>query len=388
MHFFLDLAGIKCYVEAGSDMKMSTIIVRLDYATVNFAPGSMSSSKVSKVLLGGDSLFWKQKGISENSPLYSPLGLRWLENNGYAELPHKLEISGVGCSHFAMVLPDLVNEAEHRFSRLDFAFDVLVSRAAWRSFICAAFEASLNSERERKNFRLSGQGEAMTIYIGSRRSAKFFRIYNKTLEDPKYQFVQDGQVVDVPDDMCVIRYEVELKRHKVTAQNDIRVYDPSPAFEWYYGDEEAQARLCEEIRKLWLSFGDSVLLPEGFETAEIGCLITKQKFCSKTSAERLDEVRENLHDYPRSFEHTLNFLVSRYGKYVPYIVADTEYISICHDACKAAFGFVPEYYLEPSKPSGFYDLDDSPVALNDPVECPWSFEQLELSQIDFLESEV
>ena len=367
---------------------MSTIVVRLDYATVNFAPGTMSPGKVSKKLLGGDGLFWRQKGISENSPMYSPLGLRWMENNGYAELPHKLEISGVGCTHFASVLPDLVDGVEHRFSRLDFAFDVLVSRAAWRSFICRAFESSLNSDRERKCYRLSGQGEAMTIYIGSRRSAKFFRIYNKTLEDSKYTFVQDGVETPVPDDMCVIRYEVELKRHNVHAQNDIRIYDPSPAFSWYYGDGDSQCRLCEEIRKLWLSFGDDVLLPQGFETAEIACMTQNVYFASKSSAERLDEVREKLHDYPRSFEHTLGFLVSRYGKYLPYIVADREYMRDCEVACEAAFGFVPEYYLEPSKPSGFYDLDDVPVSLNEPLECPWSFEQLELSQIEIPESEV
>jgi len=367
---------------------MSTIVVRLDYATVNFAPGTMSPSKVSKKLLGGDDLFWKQKGLSENSPLYSPLGLRWMENNGYAELPHKLEISGVGCSHFAAVLPDLVNGVEHRFSRLDFAFDVLISRAAWRTFICRAFEASLNSERQAKCFRLSGQGEAMTIYIGSRRSPKFFRIYNKTLEDPKYTFVQDGVEIAVPDDMCVIRYEVELKRHNANCQHEYRIYDPSPAFAWYYGDVDAQTRLCDEIRKLWLSFGDEVLLPPGFDTAEIETMTQNAYFASKSSDERLHEVREKLHDYPRSFEHTLNFLVSRYGKYIPYIVADSQYMRDCEAVCSAAFGFVPEYYLEPSKPSGFYDLEEIPIALNDPLECPWSFEQLELSQIEFDESEV
>lgn len=367
---------------------MSAIVIRLDYATVNFAPGSMSSSKVSKKLLGGDSLFWNRKGLNENSPLYSPLGLRWMENNGYAEMPHKLEISGVGCTHFSTVLPELVNDTEHRFSRLDFAFDVLVSRASWRSFICKAFESSLNSDRERKCFRLSGQGEAMTIYIGSRRSPKFFRIYNKTLEDPKYTFLQDGQEIAVPDDMCVIRYEVELKRHNVHSQNDIRIYDPSPAFEWYYGDDNDQARLCEEIRKLWLSFGDDVLLPDGFESAEMSCLMQNSYFASKTSAERLEEVRENLHEYPRSFEHTLGFLVSRYGKYLPYIISDADYLRECEVACEAAFGFVPEYYIEPSKPSGFYDLDELPIALNDRLECPWSFEQLELSQIEIPESEV
>lgn len=366
---------------------MSNIVLRLDYATVNFAPGTMSSAKVSKILLGdNNAALWKARGLSENAPLYSPLGLRWQENNGYAELPHKLEISGVGCRHFALVLPDLMAAAEHRFSRLDFAFDVLISRADWRNFICKAFDASLHNDRVYKQYRLSGQGEAMTIYIGSRRGAKFFRIYNKTLEDPKYQLVQDGQTVDVPEDMCVIRYEVELKRHKVTAQNDIRIYDPSPAFEWYYGDEDAQQRLCDTIQKLWLSFGDEVLLPPGFESAKLECLLQKSYFV-QSQDERLEEVRAKLHDYPRSFEHTLNFLVSRFGKYIPYIVADPVSMCICHDACRVNFGFVPEYYLEQTMPQGFYDMDET-LSAEPPTDLPWVYEQLEFSQLEITESEV
>lgn len=365
-----------------------SITVCLDYATVNFVPQSMSYTKVGKILLDdGQGLFWKPRGLSENAPLVSPLGLRWMENNGYAEMPHKLEISGVGCKHFSALLPDLVATAEHRFSRLDFAFDVLVDRAAWRRFICTAFEASMNSTRQAKCFRLSGQGEAMTIYIGSRRSPKFFRIYNKTLEDPKYTYLEDGEEKDVPDDKCVIRYEVELKRHVVSAQNDKRVYDPSPAFEWYYGDDEKQKRLCETVRELWLSFGDDVLLPPGFASAEMECLTPNKNFASKTSAEKLQEVKEKLHDYPRSFEHTLGYIVSHFGKYIPYIVSDTEYMKDCETACASEFGFVPEYYLESTKPQGFYDLEDTFSPAEMPQDIPWVFEQLEMSQIP-IESEV
>lgn len=366
---------------------MSSITVRLDYATVNFAPGTMTRAKVGKILLGESDLCWRQHGISENSPYSSPLGLKWMENNGYAELPHKLEISGVGCTHFSVMLPDFVNSAEHRFSRLDFAFDVLIPRSSWRHFICRAFESSLNSERERKRYRLSGEGEAMTIYIGSRRSPKFFRIYNKTLEDSKYQYVEDSKSIDVPDDMCVIRYEVELKRHNVHSQSDIRIYDPSPAFDWYYGDLDSQNKLCEEIRKMWLSFGDDVLLPDGFADAEMECLTKTFYFVQQSKDQRLQEVKEKLHDYPRSFEHTLGFLVSRFGKYIPYIVSDPDYMRECHDACRYYFGFVPEYYLEQVKPAGFYDMDESnPV--DAPLDIPWEFDQLEMSQLEFDESEV
>lgn len=366
-----------------------SITVRLDYATVNFVPGSMSYTKVGKILLGdGASMFWKPRGLSENAPLYSPLGLRWMENNGYSEMPHKLEISGVGCTHFMPVLPELVKDVDHRFSRLDFAFDVLVSRSDWRKFICKAFESSLCSDRKYKAYRLSGQGEAMTIYIGSRSCAKFFRIYNKTLQDPKYQFVQDGQIVEVPEDMCVIRYEVELKRHVVTAKDGQRIYDPSPAFEWYYGDEEAQHRLCEVVRELWLSFGDDVLLPQGFENAELQTIIHNENFVAKDAKEKLQEVREKLHDYPRSFEHTIAYVVSHFGKYIPYIVSDADYMRDCETACTVEFGFVPQYYLEQTAPQGFYDLDNESIPVDGPSSIPWAFEQLELSQLEITESEV
>lgn len=361
------------------------IVVRLDYATVNFAPGTMSYTKVGKILLGDD-LRWRSRGLSENAPLVSPMGLRWLENNGYAELPHKLEVSGVGCTHFALTLPDLVSAAEHRFSRLDFAFDVLISRAAWRAFICRAFEASLSSDRQRKCFRLSGQGEAMTIYIGSRKSPRFFRIYNKTLEDAKYRYFEDGVEKSVPDDMCVIRYEVELKRHKFSGVNDLRVFDPSPAFTWYYGDERQQQQLTDEIRKMWLSFGDDVLLPDGFADAEFTVMQHNANFVQSSAAERLEEVREKLHDFPHSFDHTLQYLVDKFAKYIPYIVADRDYMQRCHDECEFAFGFVPEYYLEQSLPSGWYDLDETSSC--EVTDLPWAYEQLELSQLPIDESEV
>lgn len=358
------------------------IQIRLDYATVNFAPQSMSYTRISKFLLNDPvGLRWTQKGMSGNF-IVSPFGLKWLEDNGYSEMPHKLEVSGVGCSHFGNVLPDLVNQAPHRFSRLDFAFDVLVKKDDWKSFIVSAFESSLYSDRERKQYRLSGSGEAMTIYIGSRKSAKFFRIYNKTLEDAKYDFYGDGS--PIPDDSFVIRYEVELKRHKVHAQNDIRCFDPSPAFDWYYGSPDDQMRLCDEIRSMWLSFGDDVLLPDGFASADFSVLNENKNFVHESVDVRLSEIQAALHDFPHSFDHTLNYLVRNYGKYIPYVISDPGYVLDCENACKAAFGFVPEYYLEPSKPSGFYDMDEiDPVqSVSDP---PCSFEQMVFGQIDYFE---
>lgn len=363
------------------------IQIRLDYATINFAPQTMSYTRISKFLLNDPTaLRWTQKGLSGNF-IVSPFGLKWLEDNGYSEMPHKLEISGVGCSHFGDVLPDLVNQAPHRFSRLDFAFDVLVKKNDWKSFIVSAFESSLYSDRERKKYRLTGSGEAMTIYIGSRKSAKFFRIYNKTLEDAKYDFYGNGS--PIPDDSFVIRYEVELKRHKVKAQNDVRCFDPSPAFDWYYGSPEDQNKLCDEIKSMWLSFGDDVLLPDGFASADISVLNKNNfYFVQKSVDARLSEIQAALHDFPHSFDHTLNYLVRNYGKYIPYVVSDSDYMRECEDACKTAFGFVPEYYLEPSKPYGFYDLDEAEpiISVSDP---PCSFEQMVFGQIDnFDESEV
>ena len=194
--------------------------IHLDYATFNFDSECMTRADVVSALCGDDSfhdLRWSQKGLNDNSPSVSPFGLSWLNNSGFAPRPHRLQVSGLGCDKFFYTLPQLVtrvrnNGGDCSFSRLDFAFDVLMLKSDWKSFITSAFSSSLDSTRDRKKYTLAGSGSAMTVYIGSRSSPRFFRIYNKSLEDRDYVYFENGQPVTVPDGYYVIRYEVELKR--------------------------------------------------------------------------------------------------------------------------------------------------------------------------------
>ena len=191
--------------------------IRLDYATFNFDKNCINVDQISHALAGDQNVMLRQKGKS-GSFLVSPFGLSYLDDSGWSPRPHRLQVSGVGCEKFAYTLPNLITECRNNggecsFSRLDFAFDVLISKESWKSFLAKAFASSLYSERERKKYALAGDGMAMTVYIGSRRSDYYFRIYNKSLESKDYVYTENGQIVDVDDDEFVIRYEIEMKRH-------------------------------------------------------------------------------------------------------------------------------------------------------------------------------
>lgn len=344
--------------------------LRMDWATLNFSEGCMNVKMASELLAGDvDSLCWTKKGLSDHAPVYSPLGLRYTDNNGYSVRPHKLEVSGVGCEHFMMTLPELRSSAENHLSRLDFAFDVIMSRTSWKQFLTQCFAASMISDRERKRYKLQGDGEAMTVYIGSRKSAKFFRIYNKTMEDSHYSYQDaDGHYVNLRDDECVIRYEVELHRYKSTGKCAYE-YDPSPAFDWYFSDREDHKQLlCDSIRDLWLSFGNEILLPADFEHAEFvrRSEIEQNKKSVQTSADRLEVVKAALHDYPHSFDRTMQYVVERFGQYIPYILQDSQLRQLAFDRCEKLFGFVPDFYIEIGQGSGLSELEDVP-------EIPWAW---------------
>lgn len=345
------------------------IELRLDYATMNFDAGCMSAEMVGETLAGDNNVMcWTRKGLSENAPIYSPLGVRWTENNGWQARPHKLEVSGVGCEKFALTLANLrekAGKARYGFSRLDFAFDVLIPKKRWKMFICRAFESSLNCERERKKYHLAGTGEAMTIYIGSRRGSKYFRIYNKTLEDPNYPMDSvecEGNI----EEFYIIRYEVELKR---VLRDHGRLYDPSQLFECYYSNVEEQNKyLVDYIKSLWVSFGDDVLLPGGFNDAEWTLrILNKTKNFVQSGKEAnyqnvLEFTRSQIHEYPHSFERTLNWIVEKLGKYIPYVINDKNYLDRCITSCKNSFGFVPGFEIIESSEL-FYDIEDD--------ECPF-----------------
>lgn len=334
---------------------MSTYVLRLDYATFAFTPGSVDLNRVQSVLAGGADLSFRQFGSYDTSPFQSPLGLYYKPDCGSKENPHILQFSGSACEHFRETLPCLGKvlrdggEQAH-FRRLDFAFDVIMSRSDWRKYLSDCFFYSMEQNRQRKKFLLQGSGEAMTIYIGSRNSDRFFRVYNKTLQDPSYIFINpDGSSAALSDDQCVIRYEIEFKRQNRTRAGQRVVSDPSPMFDWYYSDSQL---LFDEVKKQWLSFGNEVMLPDGFEDASFVTDIDAKHLhplvgdiASPYNEVCYANVSARLQDFPHAFDRSLEFAAQRYGAYVPYFLRDERLLTICKQAARERFGFDIDFYV-------------------------------------------
>lgn len=253
-------------------------VVKLDYATFAFEQGSISIPKIEDALAEYDLNFAQTSAASENSPYNSPAGLFYKPNNGSKQSPHSLHVSGSGCDLFRSTLPRLAllmqdgHEFGH-FSRLDFCFDVVMTKQRWREFYLGVISASVdemnNPEKARKVRKImyQGYGDSTTIYIGRRTSsAVFCRIYNKSLQDPEKKFcVASGELLHCPDDSYIIRYEMELKYTSRVRTGSRSVYDPSPLFWFYYEDPD---KLFAYLRKVWNRYGKDSFLPDGWEDME------------------------------------------------------------------------------------------------------------------------
>lgn len=250
-------------------------VVKLDYATFSFEQGSISIPKIEDVLAQCDLNFSQTSNASVNSPYNSPAGLFYKPNNGSKLSPHSLQVSGHGVELFRSTLPRLASLMQEghefgHFSRLDFCFDVVMTKKRWREFYLGVISASVddmnNPDKARKvrKFMYQGYGDETTVYIGRRTSsAAFCRIYNKSLQDPHYIYNgASGEFLGVPDDSYIIRYEVELKYTSRVRAGSRSVYDPSPLFWYYYEDPEC---LFAYLRKVWNRYGNETLLPDGWE---------------------------------------------------------------------------------------------------------------------------
>lgn len=257
-------------------------VVKLDYASFAFERGSISIPKIEDALAQCDLHFVQTSNASVNSPYSSPAGLFYKPNNGAKQSPHSLQVSGHGCELFRSTLPRLASLMQEgrefgHFSRLDFCFDVVMSKQRWREFYLGVISASVDEmnypEKARKvrKFMYQGYGDETTVYIGRRSSsAAFCRIYNKSLQDPQsvYNGVYNGscgELLSVPDDSYIIRYELELKYTSRVNSSGRTVYDPSPLFWFYYEDPE---KLFAYLRKVWNRYGNDTLLPDGWEDME------------------------------------------------------------------------------------------------------------------------
>lgn len=253
-------------------------VVKLDYATFAFEQGSISIPMIEDVLAQCDLHFSQTSNASENSPYNSPAGLFYKPNNGAKQCPHSLQVSGHGCELFRSTLPRLASLMQEghdfaHFSRLDFCFDVVMTKQRWREFYLGVISASVDEmnypEKARKVRKImyQGYGDSTTIYIGRRMSsAVFCRIYNKSLQDPEKKLcMASGEFLDCPDDSYIIRYEVEFKFTSRVRSGSRSVYDPTSLFWFYY---EYPENLFSHLRKVWNRYGNETLLPDGWEEME------------------------------------------------------------------------------------------------------------------------
>ena len=253
-------------------------VVKLDYATFAFEKGSISISQIEDALAQCDLHFAQTSNASENSPYNSPAGLFFKPNNGAKQSPHSLQVSGHGCELFRPTLPRLASLMQDghefgHFSRLDFCFDVVITKQRWREFYLGVISDSVaemnypEKARKVRKIMYQGYGDSTTVYIGRRASsAVFCRIYNKSLQDPDNKFCAAcGELVDCPDDSYIIRYEIETKFTSRVRSGSRSVYNPSPLFWFYYEDPE---KLFSYLRKVWNRYGNESLLPDGWENMQ------------------------------------------------------------------------------------------------------------------------
>ena len=89
-------------------------------------------------------------------------------------------------------------------------------------------------------------------------------------------------------------------------------------------------------------------------------------------------VSARLQDYPHAFERSLEFAAQRYGAYVPYLLRDERFLTICKQAARERFGFDIDFYVDFDY-TARYEFEELP---NDSYS-PWS-EDGEFEEIDIL----
>ena len=300
-------------------------VVKLDYATFAFEQGSISIPKIEDSLAQCDLHFVQTSNASENSPYNSPAGLFYKPNNGAKQSPHSLHVSGHGCELFRSTLPRLASLMQDghefgHFSRLDFCFDVVMTKQRWREFYLGVISASVDEmnypDKARKVRKViyHGYGDSTTVYIGRRTSsAVFCRIYNKSLQDPEKKLcVASGELLDCPDDSYIIRYEIELKYTSRVNSSGRTVYDPSPLFWSYYEDPE---KLFAYLRKVWNRYGNVTLLPDGWDDMEFVTDLVARRipFINDLSHPLCDDLAQKFSVSIHTEEKKMSYVVNVFG---------------------------------------------------------------------------
>ena len=143
--------------------------------------------------------------------------------------------------------------------------------------------------------------------------------------------------------------------------------------------------LFDEVKKQWLSFGNDVMLPVGFEDASFVTDIAAKHLhplvgdiASPYNEVCYANVSVRLHDYPHSFERSLEFAARRYGAYVPYILRDQRLLDLCKQAAFERFCFDIDFFVDFDDTARF-EFEDLP----EDACPPWS-EIEEFDEIDIL----
>lgn len=300
-------------------------VVKLDYATFCFEQGSISIPMIEDALAQCDLHFSQTSNSSENSPYNSPAGLFFKPNNGAKQCPYSLQVSGHGCELFRSTLPRLASLMQDghdlgHFSRLDFCFDVVMTKQRWREFYLGVISASVDDmnypEKARKVRKImyQGYGDSTTVYIGRRMSSSAFcRIYNKSLQDPETKVCMDsGEFLDCPDDSYIIRYEIEFKFTTRVRAGSRSVYDPSLLFWFYY---ESPEYLFPYLRKVWNRYGNESLLPDGWDEMqfvtdiEARCIDYTDDCCHPLSDDLAKKFAVSIH----TEEQKISYVVNTFG---------------------------------------------------------------------------
>lgn len=300
-------------------------VVKLDYATFAFERGSISIPKIEDAIAQCDLHFAQTSNASEYSPYNSPAGLFYKPNNGAKQSPHSLQVSGYGCELFRSTLPRLASLMQDghefgHFSRLDFCFDVVMTKQRWREFYLGVISASVaemnNPEKARKvrKFMYQGYGDSTTVYIGRRTSsAVFCRIYNKSLQDPEIKHcAASGELLDCADDSYIIRYEMELKYASRVRAGSRSVYDPSPLFWSYYEDPDM---LFAYLRKVWNRYANDTLLPDGWDDMEFVTDLEARRipFIKDLSHPLCDDISKKFSVSIHTEEQKMSYVTSFFG---------------------------------------------------------------------------
>lgn len=340
----------------------------LDYMALTYPVEAITPSKVAQLLIGTDDIGFKRVGGSDERPWFSsPMGIFFKSWNGSQERPISVHVKGVGCEHFETVIKSLLLP-EAFITRLDFCFDVVLKKDVWKRFIKKAFVMALDRNdgtvKCPYKYSMVGNGQASTVYVGSRYSGKYFRIYNKTLQSKSYQGIDvNGQPLVLADDEFLIRFEVEL--HPVTEKSCTDLRDLAPYLDHYLQCDDAF--FTEKFIAFWSKISDFVPLPKDFLKSEWVSIRLSEAYHSFEChpSEVLDPaVFERLHkvldarkyEYPHTFDDKLFYMVNMYGKYVPWVLRDQRLLNACYVACAEAFGYDQKFYVEPIEMLN-YDVD-------------------------------